>query len=506
MPCCVNSVSALSFLALYVLSLSYSTLYCLSQLNLARHYLAAHRRSSQGRSAPQPAPAATAVALPFVTLQLPVYNEKYVIEQLIDCVARMDYPRDRFEIHVLDDSTDETTDLIDARIQVHRARGIDIRHIRRDVRSGFKAGALRDGMQLARGEFMAIFDADFLPHPDFLRKTLPNFRDADVGVVQARWRFLNEDVSLLTRLQAIQLNVHFTVEQVGRMEGGHFLQFNGTAGVWRRKAIEDAGGWEADTLTEDLDLSIRAQLQGYKIRYLEDLPVPSELPADMNALKAQQFRWMKGGAECARKLLPMIWRSGLGLKAKINTTFHLLASTVFAFVFLMALSSVPLMYQMNFLESHHGFDAHYLLVFQAGLVSLVIVYLVGNVPPTVRRRSAASAALRLLAIFPLFLALSIGLSLHNSVAVVEGWLGKKSPFVRTPKFSAQRGDGPVSGGAYRIRSAGWRIGVELLAAVLFASAVVWAIMSGETIFIGFHVMLMIGFGSIGLYSWRHSRR
>ena len=502
--CPLSPVLALLSLTVYTLSLAYSTIYCLSQLNLARHYLHFSRRRRKEPPATA-APADLSPDWPFVTVQLPVYNEKYVVEQLIDCVVGMDYPGDRFEIHVLDDSTDETRDLVAARVSLHRASGVDIRQICRSDRSGFKAGALRDGMKLARGDFMAIFDADFLPNPDFLRKTIPHFVEPGVGVVQGRWQFLNENSSLLTRLQAIQLNVHFTVEQVGRMHGGHFLQFNGTAGVWRRTVIEAAGGWQADTLTEDLDLSIRAQLLGYRIKYLEELPVPSELPADMNALKAQQFRWMKGGAECARKLLPLIWRSRLGLREKINTSLHLLASTVFLFVFLMAISSVPLVYQMDFLERHYGFKGEYFSIFMSGLAALALVYHVGNVQSLVRQGSAVRATLRLLAIFPFFLSMSIGLSLHNSMAVIQGWVGKKSPFVRTPKINVQRGEPVASVSPYRIRSTAWRTGIELLLAAWFGAAVGWALMSGETLFIVFHAMMMIGFGSIGVYSWWHSR-
>ncbi len=520
----MTSIAALVCLAVYTLSLGYSTMYCLTQLNLARHYLRFDRQRrrvlAEAHTANREAATGNAVAAassqrlepfppgrdcPRVTIQLPVYNEKYVVEQLIDCVARMEYPRDRLEIQILDDSTDETSALVDARVSFHAARGCDIRVIRRDARSGFKAGALRDALPLAKGEFIAIFDADFLPHPDFLQQTMAHFDDPGVGVVQGRWQFLNEQSSLLTRLQAIQLNVHFTVEQVGRMHAGHFLQFNGTAGVWRRAAIDAAGGWEADTLTEDLDLSIRAQLQGYRIRYLEEVPVPSELPADMNALKAQQFRWMKGGAECARKLLPRVWSSPLDLRARVNTTVHLLSSTVFLFVLTMAVSSVPLLFQMDFIESRLGFSRHYFSVFMSGLAALALVYYVGNVRSLARHQPEAATTLWLIAIFPLFLSMSIGLSLHNSIAVIEGWAGKRSPFVRTPKFNVVRGHQAVSGSPYRIRSAGWRTGLELLLALYFAGAVLWALASGNTVFLVFHAMMMLGFASVGGYSWWHSR-
>jgi len=241
---------------------------------------------------------------PMVTVQLPLYNEQYVVERLIDTIAAFDYPKDRFEIHILDDSNDETLDIVKRKVEEYKAKGFQIEQILRPIRQGFKAGALKDGTIFAKGEFLAIFDADFMPRADFLKKTVPFFQDPKVGVVQTRWEHINQNYSLITKLQALQLNVHFTVEQVGRMQGDYFLQFNGTAGVWRKSTIDDAGGWEADTLTEDLDLSIRAQMKGWKIKFLEEIGSPAELPAEMNALKSQQFRWMKGGAETARKMLP----------------------------------------------------------------------------------------------------------------------------------------------------------------------------------------------------------
>jgi len=272
---------------------------------------------------------------PMVTVQLPLYNEQYVVERLIDTIAEFDYPKDRFEIHILDDSTDETLDIVKRKVEEYKAKGFQIEQILRTVRQGYKAGALKDGTVFAKGEFLAIFDADFMPKPDFLKKTVPFFQDPKVGVVQTRWEHINQNYSLITKLQALQLNVHFTVEQVGRMQGDYFLQFNGTAGVWRKSTIEDAGGWEADTLTEDLDLSIRAQMKGWKIKFLEEIGSPAELPAEMNALKSQQFRWMKGGAETARKMLPTLWKSkDLTTRQKIHATQHLFASSVFLFVFL----------------------------------------------------------------------------------------------------------------------------------------------------------------------------
>jgi len=321
-------------LAVYCGALVYITVFCLMQLQLLWIYrridTIGELRSDNGSS------------YPIVTIQLPVFNELYVVERLIDNICALDYPSDKLQIQVLDDSTDETLDLTQKKVDEYQDKGFDIQLIHRKDRTGYKAGALANGMKTARGEFIAIFDADFMPNKDFLLRTLPYFADSKVGVVQTRWEHLNRDYSLITKLQAFQLNVHFTIEQSGRQAADYLLQFNGTAGVWRAKAIEDAGGWEADTLTEDLDLSYRAQLKGWSIKYLEDVGSPAELPAEMNGLKSQQFRWMKGGAETARKMIPSVWRSPLSFSKKMHATIHLLSSTIFVFVFVIGVFSVPL--------------------------------------------------------------------------------------------------------------------------------------------------------------------
>lgn len=521
-------------LAVYTIALLYITVYCLMQFTLLYHYRKAIRRQpaeaerqgrrlgagnaaqriekslvSAGSGAAGSRPASTvtdepvdAEDYPFVTVQLPIYNEKYVISRLIDSVAQFDYPRDRFEIHILDDSTDETVDITRRKVEEYQAKGFQIEQVRRKVRQGFKAGALRDAMDRARGEFMAIFDADFLPRPDFLKRTIPYFNDKRVGVVQTRWEHINEDYSIITRLQALQLNVHFTVEQRGRMAGGLLLQFNGTAGVWRRQAIEEAGGWEADTLTEDLDLSIRAQLKGWKIRFLEEVASPAELPVEMNSLKSQQFRWMKGGAETARKMLPAVWRSNLGLWKKIQATAHLLASTVFVFVLLTGMFSVPLLYFLGDLIEM-GFDKDVFVYFLSGLLSIIGVYYYGNVVAPVHREPRGRVILKFIFLFPLFLALSMGLSLHNSVAVMQGWLGKKSSFVRTPKFNIQSVKDSFLKNNYVTRKLSWTTIGEGLLAVYFLAAVAGGIYLGDMTFLLFHLLLAIGFGTIFYFSLKH---
>ena len=439
---------------------------------------------------------------PFVTVQLPIFNEMYVIERLIDTVVQFDYPKDRFEIHILDDSTDETVELVKAKVAFYQAQGFNIEQILRPERKGFKAGALKDAMPHAKGEFMAIFDADFLPNKDFLKKTIPYFEEEQIGVVQTRWEHINEDYSLITRLQALQLNVHFTVEQVGRMNGNFLLQFNGTAGVWRRKTIEDAGGWEADTLTEDLDLSIRAQLKGWQIKFLQEVGSPAELPAEMNSLKSQQFRWMKGGAETAKKMLPTVWKSDLKFWQKMQATSHLLASTVFVFVFLTGVFSVPLLFFLGDLFEQ-GFRRDFFAYFLTGLLSIMAVYYVGNVQAPIHKESFPRLLYKFLFLFPLFLALSMGLSLHNSIAVLQGYLGKKSPFVRTPKFNIKSIKDSFIKKKYQYTKLSWTTILEGLMALYFAFGFVGGIYLQDLTFIIFHALLSIGYGAIFYFTVRH---
>src|SRR5918993_489242 len=274
--------------------------------------------------APNPAvPPPPLAELPRVTIQLPIYNEMYVADRLIDAVCEMDYPRELLEIQVLDDSTDETTEIAELAVRRHAARGFDITYLHRVDRTGYKAGALEAGLKIASGQFIAIFDADFIPPKDFMLKTLPHFDAANVGMVQARWGHINQDYSLLTKVQSILLDAHFVLEHGGRNRAGHFFNFNGTAGIWRREAISDAGGWQHDTLTEDLDLSYRAQLRGWQFIFLPDLIAPAEVPVEMNSFKSQQHRWAKGSIQTFRKLMPRLLQSNLPLGVKAEAFFHL---------------------------------------------------------------------------------------------------------------------------------------------------------------------------------------
>jgi len=285
-------------IVIYTISLIIIFAYSLSQLNLLFNYLRAQRKKDDAVLFNFKDPA----QIPFVTIQLPVYNELYVMERLLDNIALLDYPADKLEIQVLDDSTDESFETTRNHIKRLSDKGLDIKHVTRTDRSGFKAGALKEGLKVAKGEFIAIFDADFLPEPNWLQRTVPYFKDRNIGVVQTRWGHINRDYSLLTKVQAFALDAHFTLEQVGRNSKGHFINFNGTAGLWRKQCIEDAGNWEGDTLTEDLDLSYRAQLKNWKFKYLEDVETPAELPVVISAARSQQFRWNKGGAENFQKM------------------------------------------------------------------------------------------------------------------------------------------------------------------------------------------------------------
>jgi len=473
---------------LYVFFLALILVYNLLQLNLLRHYL--------GQKKTTPPPPLNGETLPFVTIQLPLYNEPYVAERLIDNIVALDYPRDRFEVQILDDSTDSPTELCEKKAALHRNQGVDIRVVHRTDRKGYKAGALAEGLLQAKGEFVAIFDADFLPTPQFLHKTLPYFQEAKVGVVQTRWSHLNEDYSLFTKLQALQLNVHFTIEQMGRKAGHHFLQFNGTAGIWRKRAIDDAGGWKADTLTEDLDLSFRAQLNHWEIIYLEDIESPAELPVEMNGIKSQQFRWMKGGAENARRLAPMILRSGLKPAIKLHALAHLGNSSIFVAVLMLALTSVALLPFLADLKV----DTRFLGLSLLGLVGVAAVYFHANIH-LLPRPLSLKQVVALIVYFPLLLTMFMGLSFHNAVAVIEGYLGIKSSFVRTPKYNIvghirQRRDqdqkNPISN----------TLIIEGLLTLLFCAALLMGIRLQEYSFFVFHLMLALGFGAVFVLSWR----
>ncbi|UOQ68093.1 cellulose synthase family protein [Hymenobacter volaticus] len=482
-----------TLLVLYGLCLAFILGFSITQFQLTQ---LARRAYARGLPTEPPAPA----TWPRVTVQLPIYNEVFVVERLLDACAALDYPADKLHLQVLDDSTDETVGLVAARVAHYRARGLRIDQVRRSDRQGFKAGALRHGLELTNGEFIAIFDADFVPKPDFLRRTLPYFDAPDVGVVQTRWGHLNEYYSLLTQLQAFGLNAHFYLEQVGRTSGGHFINFNGTGGIWRRSCIEDAGGWHTDTLTEDLDLSYRAQLRGWRFRYLPQVVAPAELPAAMDALKSQQFRWTKGAAETARKHLLTVLRSNQTTATKLHAAFHLLNSTVFVAILLMALVSVPLVYvrvDLPQLKPLLQLSSVFLLAF----VPLIHYYYTSW-----RLDKPLASGWRFAPKFLLFMSMSMGLTLHNARAVLLGWLGKQSAFIRTPKLGLINQQGTWRGRRYRTGSL--LDGLTLLEGLLtlyFAFGIGAGLYLHDWGLIPFHLMLTIGYGLTFYYSMRHRK-
>ncbi len=363
---------------------------------------------------------------PRVTVQLPVYNERYVIERLIRSVAEMAYPKDRLEIQVLDDSTDETVLIAERCVAELKGEGYDIVCLHRERRVGFKAGALRDGLGRAKGEFIALFDADFVPPRDFLLRTLPSFSDADVGMVQARWEHLNRDYSLLTRVQAILLDGHFVMEQGARSRSGMFFNFNGTAGIWRRRCIEEAGGWQHDTLTEDLDLSYRAQLAGWRFVFLQDVACPAEVPVEMNAWKAQQFRWAKGSMETAKKLLLRMIRSDFPWRVKLEALIHLMANFSYVLMAIVALLIFPAVLSRQDLGWYRFLVVDFPLFFAAtGVVSRFYI--------CAQKELHAGWKARLKHI-PCVLAFGMGIALNNAIGVLEALVGRKTEFRRTPKY------------------------------------------------------------------------
>jgi len=432
---------------------------------------------------------------PLVTIQLPIFNEYYVVNRLIDAVCAMDYPKDKLEIQVLDDSTDETVELCAKTVAHYRSLGYDIKHIHRTDRSGYKAGALKYGLELARGEFVAIFDADFVPNRDFLQKTIPHFyTDPKIAVVQTRWEHINEEYSLLTKAQAFALDGHFVVEQDVRCKAGYFINFNGTGGVWRKTAIYDAGNWQSDTLTEDLDLSYRAQLRGWKFIYLTDVTSPAELPAEVNALKSQQFRWTKGAIETARKMLPEVWKAKIPLRVKIHSTFHLTNNFVFPFILLAGVLNVPLI----FIKQHGGHEAYFAImsVFVIAFIGSFLFYLISqkSVHPDWRKR---------ILLFPLFMAGSMGFAVNNTRAVFEGLLRRRSEFVRTPKYAIEKKQDAWQVKKYAIREKiDWVVVVEILLAIYCFFGVISSLYYLEIAALPFQLLYLIGFGSIAWLSIR----
>ncbi len=439
-----------------------------------------------------PGPPPALESWPKVTIQLPIYNERYVIERLVEAVARFDYPRELLELQVLDDSTDETCEVARACVERYQALGLPISYHHRADREGFKAGALAEGLKSATGEFIAIFDADFLPGPDFLRKTLPYFQDSGVAMAQARWSYLNSDYSVLTQIETILLDGHFVIEHGARSRRGSFFNFNGTAGVWRRAAIEDAGGWEHDTLTEDTDLSYRAQLRGWRFLYLPEIECPSELPVEMNGFKAQQARWAKGLMQTAKKILPRVFRSDQPLHVKTEAFFHLTANISYPLMVLLSTMLLPAMI-VRFYQGWIQMLVIDLPLFLASTCSISSFYL------TAQREIHPKTWTRTFVYLPFVMAAGIGISVRNALAVLEAIFGVRSEFVRTPKYHIEHQGDTWTKKTYRKR-AGWLPFVEVALGLYFAATVVYAIQNENYATVPFLLLFVWGYLYTGVMS------
>lgn len=443
---------------------------------------------------------------PPVLIQLPVFNERYVVERLIRAVAALDYPRSRLSVQLLDDSTDDTGEIADRVVDECAAAGLDIRRIHRTDRRGFKAGALRAGLEVSDAPFVAIFDADFVPAPDFLKKTLPYLlADDRSGLVQARWDHLNRDYSVLTDVQAILLDGHFMAEHGGRHVSGCFFNFNGTAGIWRRAAIDDAGGWEGDTLTEDLDLSYRAQLRGWRFVFVPEIAAPAELPVSMNGFKAQQRRWAQGSLQTARKLLPQILASPLPLRVRTEAFFHLTSNLAYPLMAVLSLLMTPVL----FARVSTGLREMALLdipIFAAATLSVVSFYAYSQSRLLRLQPEGEGQGLwRRARGIPVALAVGIGISFSNASAVLSGVLGRRTPFIRTPKYGIAGTAGRWRQKSYRM-PAGLIPGLEFALGLVMAGATLYAVAEGVAASAPFLLLFAAGYLYVGGHSLLEARR
>lgn len=442
--------------------------------------------------------------LPRVTVQIPLYNERMVAQRIVDSIVKLEYPHDRLQIQIVDDSNDDTCELIAERVKFYQQQGIDIEHVQRVNRQGFKAGALKDAMDTATGEFIAIFDADFIPHPNTLLDSIHYFTQKDVAMVQLRWEHLNRRSSLLTKTQAIMLDAHFSLEQQVRSATGMLFNFNGTAGIWRTSAIIDAGHWSADTLTEDLDLSYRAQLKGWKMIYLNHIPCPGELPADMNAFKTQQYRWAKGGVQVMLKMLPTVWRAKIPFTKKIESTFHLSNNLAY---FVMLIDTLFFLVPSLLLRDKYDFlniwwvDIPLLILSSGGH----LVYLYWGQIALKRNKSRALVKV------PNLVMLGIQLAINNSKAGLEALLRRESEFVRTPKtgelqdnVTPEKAASLVPESIKRYKAVAPKGAIfEFVIAGVYAVVLVWAINHQHWFMLPFLLLLTVGFVTAALHSFYH---
>jgi cellulose synthase/poly-beta-1,6-N-acetylglucosamine synthase-like glycosyltransferase len=435
--------------------------------------------------------------LPRITVQLPIFNEEFVVDRLVESVCRLDYPKDQIDIQVLDDSTDETVEIARAAVERCSALGYDIVYLHRTNREGFKAGALREGLKSAKGEFIAIFDADFIPPEDWLLRVVHHFADPSIGMVQTRWTHLNRNYSFLTEVESILLDGHFVLEHGGRSRAGVFFNFNGTAGMWRRQAIDDAGGWHSDTLTEDTDLSYRSQLAGWQFRYLEDVECPAEVPIEMTAFKTQQARWAKGLIQVAKKTLPKIMRSRAPVRIKIEAWYHLTANISYPLMIVLATLLMPAMI-IRFYQGWFQMLLIDLPLFMASTFSVSSFYLVSQKALFPNRWH------RTFLFLPFLMALGIGLTVTNSRAVLEALFGVQSAFKRTPKYRVLSKQDKANAAKYR-RRLGWVPWIELLIGCYFALTIVYAVQNENFFTVPFLVIFVLGFWYTGLMSLLQGR-
>jgi cellulose synthase/poly-beta-1,6-N-acetylglucosamine synthase-like glycosyltransferase len=435
--------------------------------------------------------------LPMVTVQLPIFNEQFVIDRLIEAVCAMEYPREKLEIQVLDDSTDETQAVASAIVERYAALGHNIVYLHRTDRHGFKAGALDAGLKVAKGEFVAIFDADFVPPPDWLMRVIHHFAEPEIGMVQTRWTHLNRDYSTLTQIEAILLDGHFVLEHGARARAGEFFNFNGTAGMWRRQAISDGGGWQHDTLTEDTDLSYRSQMAGWKFKYLPDIECPSELPIEMTAFKTQQARWAKGLIQTSIKILPRIWRSNVPMRNKIESIYHLTANLSYPLMVIMSALLIPAM----ICRFYQGWFQMLLIdfpLFTASSFSIAVFYVMSQ------REIFPRTWKRTFYYLPFLMAVGIGLTVTNTKAVLEALFGIKSAFVRTPKYRVAKKGEKSHAAKYRkrLKLIPW---IELLLGFYFLAAIIYTFSNHNYFTAPFLILFVVGYWYTGLMSLLQGR-
>jgi len=475
-------------LALYIISLSILFIFASHGFAMSYFYFKTFKERTQDLTEDE----MKIEDYPVVTIQLPLYNERYVITRLIDCTVTLDYPKDKLEIQILDDSTDDTTEIIDHHIKQYIEKGYDIKHVHRTNREGFKAGALKEGLKDCRGEFVAIFDADFIPRKKFLKRTLPYFfKDDKIALVQTRWEHLNREYSLLTKAQAIALDGHFVIEQAVRNRAGFFIQFNGTGGVWRKQAIFDAGNWEADTLTEDLDLSYRAQMRGWKIKYLVNFTSPAELPAEINSLKNQQFRWTKGAIETSKKLFPRVLKSKMSFRQKVQSFIHLCSNIAYPFILIAGILNLPITLIKEGGEYDPVFKFMSLFIF--AFVSSFMFYLYSQ-------KDVYEDWQQRIVLFPVFMTGSMGLSVNNTKAVFEGLINKKSEFVRTPKFKITDEKHTWQDKKYLTKKIPFTTYIEAVLSLYCFTGVAFSVYYVQIASLPFQLMFAMGFGLIAFLS------